>query len=64
MGLPVMDLSPLSAKCNGSIPGWATLVPKMAHRMARRTVDAQLADQSTLFLVAQDADQALDDAIL
>jgi GTP-binding protein EngB required for normal cell division len=44
-GLPVIDLSPLSGKCNGSIPGWATLVPKMAHRMARRAVDAQLADQ-------------------
>jgi GTP-binding protein EngB required for normal cell division len=44
-GLPVIDLSPLSAKCNCSILGWATLVPKMAHWMARRTVDAQLADQ-------------------
>lgn len=44
-GLPVIDLSPLSAKCNCSIPGWATLVPKMAHWMARRAVDAQLADQ-------------------
>ncbi|MGO8745126.1 MAG: dynamin family protein [Thermoguttaceae bacterium] len=44
-GLPVMDLSPLSAKCNGSIPGWAVLLPKMAHWMARRAVDAQLADQ-------------------
>lgn len=44
-GLPVIDLSPLSAKCNCSIPGWATLVSKMAHWMARRAVDAQLADQ-------------------
>ena len=44
-GLPVIDLSPLSGKCNCSIPGWATLVPKMAHWMARRAVDAQLADQ-------------------
>jgi GTP-binding protein EngB required for normal cell division len=44
-GLPVIDLSPLSAKCNCSIPGGATLVPKMAHWMARRTVDSQLADQ-------------------
>jgi hypothetical protein len=33
-GLPVIDLSPLSGKCNCSIPGWATLVPKMAHPMA------------------------------
>ena len=39
-GLPVIDLSPLSAKCNCSIPGWAALVPKMARWMARRTVDA------------------------
>jgi GTP-binding protein EngB required for normal cell division len=44
-GLPVIDLSPLSAKCNCSIPGWATLVPKMAHWMARRAVDAQLAGE-------------------
>ena len=34
-GLPVIDLSPLSAKCNCSIPGWAALVPKMARWMAR-----------------------------
>jgi GTP-binding protein EngB required for normal cell division len=44
-GLPAIDLAPLSAKCAGSIPGWATLVPKMAHWMARRALDAQLADQ-------------------
>ena len=44
-GLPVIDLSPLSAKCNCSIPGWAALVPKMARWIAHRTVDARLADQ-------------------
>ncbi|MBN2560455.1 MAG: dynamin family protein [Phycisphaerae bacterium] len=44
-GLPVIDLSPLSGKCDCSIPGWATLVPKMAQWMARRIVDTQLADQ-------------------
>jgi hypothetical protein len=44
-GLPVIDLSPLSAKCNCSIPGWATVVPKMAQWMARRAVDTHLADQ-------------------
>jgi len=44
-GLPAIDLSPLSAKCNCSIPGWATLVSKMAHWMARRAVDAELAAQ-------------------
>ena len=43
-GLPAIDLSPLSAQCKCSIPGWAALVPKMAHWMARRTMDAQLAD--------------------
>jgi len=44
-GLPMIDFSPLSAKSNCSIPGWATLVPKMAHWMARRVVDTELADQ-------------------
>ena len=44
-GLPVIDISPLSGKCNCSILGWATFVPKLAPWMARRAVDAQLADQ-------------------
>ena len=44
-GLPVIDISPLSGKCNCSILGWATFVPKLAPWMVRRAVDAQLADQ-------------------
>jgi len=44
-GLPVIDLAPLSGKCKCSIPGWATLVSKMAYWMARRVVDTELADQ-------------------
>lgn len=44
-GLPVIDISPLSAKCDLSIPGWATLVPRIAHWKARSMLDTQLADQ-------------------
>ncbi len=44
-GLPVMDLSSLSANCNCSIPGWAAWVSRLARWTARRAVDAQLADQ-------------------
>jgi len=44
-GLPIIDLSPLSASCDISIPWWARPVPWVAHWAARRTVDAQLADQ-------------------
>ncbi|MCR4414384.1 MAG: dynamin family protein [Thermoguttaceae bacterium] len=43
-GLPVIDLSPLSAKCKCSIPRWAAWVPAMARWMARRSVDTQLAE--------------------
>ncbi len=44
-GLPALDLSPLSANCKLSIPAWIASAPAIALWMARRSVDAQVADQ-------------------
>jgi GTP-binding protein EngB required for normal cell division len=44
-GLPAIDLAPLLASCEVTIPRWALIVPALAQRMARSTVEKRLADQ-------------------
>lgn len=45
-GLPAIDLAPLLASCQVTIPRWALIVPALARRMARSTVEKRLADQA------------------
>ncbi len=44
-GLPAIDLAPLLARCDVAIPRWALIVPALARRTARSTVQKRLADQ-------------------
>jgi len=43
-GLPAIDFAPLLASCEVTIPRWALIVPALAQRMARSTVEKRLAD--------------------
>jgi len=44
-GLPAIDLAPLLANCDFTIPRWALIVPALARRTARTTVEKRLTDQ-------------------
>jgi GTP-binding protein EngB required for normal cell division len=44
-GLPTVDLGPLLANCDCSVSRWALIVPAMAERTARHTVEKRLAAQ-------------------
>ena len=44
-GLPTVDLAPLLANCDCTIPRWALVVPGTAPWMARRTLENRLAAQ-------------------
>jgi hypothetical protein len=44
-GLPAVDLAPLLAECGFTVSRWALIVPGMALRTARRTVEKRMAAQ-------------------
>jgi len=49
-GLPAVDLAPLLASCDWTIPGWAFVVPGAASWMARRIAENRLAVQLERYL--------------
>lgn len=44
-GLPAIDLAPLLAACDVTIPRWTLIVPTLGQRTARNTVEKRLSDQ-------------------